>query len=496
MFKRLTALIRRVMYQMGIIKGLKKLSDHKNIPINEEMYKKIAVWQHLYKGFYDEIHTVTYHTIEGRKTRKLESLKMGKVAAQEMASLIFNEKCKISIDEEELKDFIDEIFKRNRFYKNFQDYLEYMFALGGMVIKPYVKGNQIFLSYVTADCFIPVAWQNDVITEGVFVNQLTKGNSRYTHLEWHVWEQGVYVVRNELYEAKNGDELGIKIPLATLYPDLEEEVRIENLSRPLFVYFKPNMANNIDTQSPLGISIFANATDTMKAIDIAFDSLIREFRLGRKRIIVPSHMLKAVVDPETGQMFRYFDASDETYEAFNSTGDSDTIKDINVELRVEEHINAINALLNIFAMQTGFSTGTFTFDGKSMKTATEVISEQSKTFKNKKSHEIIIEEGLHELVEIIIDIARLYDLYNGPTTYELTVAFDDSIVENKAAEIDKQIKLVNAELTSRKRAIMEIHGVTEEEALQILEEIRAENSRMSPELEELQSQISFFGQRE
>jgi A118 family predicted phage portal protein len=78
----------------------------------------------------------------------------------------------------------------------------------------------------------------------------------------------------------------------------------------------------------------------------------------------------------------------------------------------------------------------------------------------------------------------------------VTVSFDDSVVEDKNAEIDQQIKLVSSGLNSKKRAIMKIHGVTEEEAMQILQEIQQENLQASPDLEELQSEVSFFGQRE
>src|SRR5690625_1306522 len=118
--------------------------------------------------------------------------------------------------------------------------------------------------------------------------------------------------------------------------------------------------------------------------------------------------------------------------------DETKIQDIKVELRVDEHVSAINALLNLFAMQTGFSSGTFTFNGESMKTATEVISEQSKTFKSKQSHEIIIESGLQELIESIVAIAELYGVFSAPEDYEVTIAFDDSVAEDKAAEINKQ----------------------------------------------------------
>ncbi|MGJ9460296.1 phage portal protein [Oceanobacillus sp. CF4.6] len=489
MFRKLLDYLKGGLYRLGLIKGIEKISEHKDISLNEEMYNNIDVWKDLYKGYHEPFHQISYNTIEGQKTRKMDTLMMAKTVASEMASLVFNEKCEISIGDGNngASALIDEVFKRNKFNKKFQDYVEYNFAHGGMVIKPYVKDNKILISFVTADCFIPLSWQNDTITEAVFPSEYKKGDKKYTHLEWHVWEGNVYVIKNELYESK-GNELGVPVALDILFPDLEEEVRINNLSKSIFTYFKPNTANNIDTQSPIGISIYANALDTMKAIDTAFDSFHREFRLGKKRILVPAQMIKSVVDPETQMMHRYFDATDETYEAFKGAGmDSDEIKDINITLRVDEHVSGINALLNLFAMQTGFSAGTFSFDGQSVKTATEVVSENSKTFKSKKSHEIIIESGLQDVIESIIAVAKLYGLYNGPSDYEITVTFDDSIVEDENAEQAKQIQLVSSKLTSKKRAIMKLHGLTEEEALKLIEEINEENKTATA------GSVDFFG---
>src|SRR5699024_1232519 len=200
-------------------------------------------------------------------TRRMDTLNMAKTSASEMASLVFNEKCDISISDDPLKEFIhNDVFKHNKFYKKFQDYLEYSFAMGGMVIKPYVDNDQLKLSFVTADCFIPIRWENDTIHEAVFINETHKGKKKYTLLEWHTWEEHkvyglVYTVTNELYESSNASVIGQKVPIETLYPGLEPVVPMPSVEKPLFVYFKPNSANNIDTQSPLGISMFANALD-------------------------------------------------------------------------------------------------------------------------------------------------------------------------------------------------------------------------------------------
>lgn len=488
MFKRLVSKVKEVLAKMGLIKEIGKISEHKDIYISEEMYNAIDKWKSLYRGYFEDIHDLPYHTInKGKQKRRMNTLNTPKTVSEEMASLVFNEKCGISINDDKLNGFIDDVFKRNKFNKLFQDYLEYAFAFGGMVIKPYVEGDKIKLSFVTADCFIPISYSNESIKEGVFVNEWRKGQDKFTHLEWHLWDEDIYLIKNEVYKSR-GEDLGVKVALSTVFPNLDEEVPLIGLKRPMFAYFKPNIANNIDTQSPLGISIFANAVDTIKAIDTAFDSFEREFRLGKKRIIVPNSMVKTIVDPATGELHRYFDDTDETYEAVDyADKDNETIQDIKVDLRVDEHIGAINALLNLFAMQTGFSSGTFSFDGESMKTATEVVSEQSKTFKSKKSHETIIEAGLQELIDSIVELSKLYDIYTAPEEYDVVVSFDDSIVEDKQAELTSIIQEVTNKLTPRKQAIMKYHGLTEEEAEKWMQDINEENATAT------QATVDFFG---
>src|SRR5690625_5392601 len=481
MFNRIKELLKGGLQRLGLLKGIEKLSDHKDIFMNEEMYNLIEMYKDLYKGFHADWHNVEYQTIDGKQTRRMDTLNMAKTSAAEMASLVFNEKCEISIgdDENDTSKFVDDVFKHNKFNKKFQDFLEYSFAQGGMVIKPYVEDNKVKLSFVTADCFVPIEWSNESIKEGVFINEFQKGDNKYTHLEWHVWENGVYTVKNEVYKSQSGDDLGVLVPLKDHFPGLEPALGMPKLKKSLLVYFKPNTANNVDTQSPLGIPIYANALPTMKAIDTAFDSFHREFRLGKKRIIVPEAMVKTVYD-QNGQPQRYFDSSDETYESFN-TGNMDDAKihDVSVVLRVEEHVSAINALLNLYAMQTGFSSGTFTFDGQSMKTATEVVSEQSKTFKSKQSHEVIIEEGLIELIDSILAIAETYNLFISKGELDVSVAVDDSIAEDKNAEIEKEAKKIMSGFQSKRRAIMRIEGVTEDEAMKILKEIIEEENMMA-----------------
>lgn len=128
-------------------------------------------------------------------------------------------------------------------------------------------------------------------------------------------------------------------------------------------------------------------------------------------------------------------------------------------------------------MQIGLNAGAFTFDGSGIKTATEVVSEQSETFRTKQDHEINAETSIRELVDAIVEVADAFDIFPRVEGYEVSVNFDDSIAEDKQAEIDRQIVLVSNGLTTKVKALMVVHGITEAEAIVLLQEITAEQGQ-------------------
>ena len=249
------------------------------------------------------------------------------------------------------------------------------------------------------------------------------------------------------------------------------------------------MANNLDDNSPLGVSLYANALGTLRALDIVFDGFVQEFRLGKKRIIVPERCIRTVVDPQTNQMRRYFDPTDEVYVAMNTSTPNDEtfkIQDNSVELRVEEHVAALNAFLSILCLQLGFSPGTFTFDQKEgLKTATEVVSENSKTYKTICSVQNMLRPALEALVDNIIAVAGLYDMrWKGQLIsslaaggYEISITFDDGVTQDRTANLQEGVMLVGAGLLSKFTFLTDRRygqGLTEEQARLELERINAE----------------------
>lgn len=506
--------------ETGIAREYRSVFDLNGVPAFQQFYDfGVFIWKWLWRGFYKAWHIVPAGTIANPKaTRQMYRMNVAKAICAEMASLVWGEECTVNVsinglesDEnnpDPLNEYVNKVLCENAFREKMQESIEECLALGGQALKTWAEsrhdadGNEvpdsrkIMIGYAMADQFIPISWDNARVTEGVFVSRIAKSGYYYTRLEWHRWNGETYVITNELYRSEmqkgttpgeSQDILGVRYPLAEIYPYLDEETVVP-VEESLFCYWRTPIANNLDDNSPLGMSIYGNALETLHALDICYDSFVREFRLGKKRIIVPARAVRSVVDPQTGALVRYFDASDETYEALASDAPDDLkIQDNSVELRVEEHVSAINAFLSILCLQTGFSAGTFTFDQHTgLKTATEVVSENSKTYKTIKTIQNQLRPAIEHLVRNIIDVAILYGMTdeNGRTVeslaapgYTVAVTFDDGITQDRQTNINEGVMLVGAGLLSKYTFLTDAkygQGLTPEQAEEELARIKAE----------------------
>ena len=489
-------------------KEYKDVFEVDGVPPFREFYNlQIFPAKYIYRGLYNAWHIIPSPTIgDSRATRTLFRMGMAKAVCAELAGLIWHEGADITITngrDDTLERYVKFVLADNAFNEKMQELIEQAAALGGAAVKEYVfakrddEGNaidgteRVMIDYCMADQFVPVSWDNAKVSEAVFVSRKAKDGMYWTRLEWHEWDGDTYVITNDLYGVRqaeniNQDILGYWYPLEAAEPFIEPKVEINGLSKSLFSYFRVPSANNIDDNSPLGISVYGNAFDTLHALDICYDSFVREFRLGKKRIIVPAQSVRTVIDPETGESRRYFDANDEAYEAL-ATDDPDKLKisDNSMELRVEEHISAINALLSVLCLQVGFSASTFSFDMvNGLKTATEVISENSKTYKTIRTFQNQIIPTIKRICTNIIELGVLYDLtFEGrriadlARDYEISVTMEDAVLEDNSTRIDRAIKLMANGLISKTTAMTDPKygiGMTEEEAEEELSKIKDE----------------------
>lgn len=442
---------------------------------------EIAAWKRIFENN-PSWRRVKRSGLYKKGDREMSRLNVAKVLCDTFSDLTFSEQVDISIDNEQYQNYVSEQLEANGFWKQLPELITSAYALGGSAIKVFIKNDKPVLNYIHADKFLPLEWSGKEITGGVFVSEISANGKYYTLLERH----SPGIAEYKLFCSPTKQDIGEPCLLSELFDDLPDMVDYDT-DVPMFAYFKPSVSNNVEYDTPLGMSVFANAVDTLKALDIAFDSFTREFVLGKKRIIVPAESLQTVFDIKTGKAERYFDADDEAFVALK-TEDNENLKiaDNTVELRVEEHVSAINAMLNILCFQVGLSAGSLSFDSvQGLKTATEVVSQDSKTMRTIKSNKNLLTEMFESMIHSIIAVG-VFAHELPKSDYNVVIGWQDNIVIDDNTLIDNTIKLYSAGLIDLKTAIMRVNKCDEKTADDMIIKINAEQS----------SEADFFGSSE
>ena len=481
---------------------LKDINSHPKINIDPRELARIQRNISQYEGDYPKVEYV--NSYGDKKKRDYMTLNMRKLSADVLSGLVFNEQCDIYVsdasDEDEKEntlkqahEFITHVFEHNKFKKNLSDYLEPMLALGGLAARPYFNedNKEIELSWAIADAFFPLRSNSNGIPEGVMKDTTIKveGDKTfyYTLLEFHEWEKSetgddLYVITNELYRSDNQSEIGKRVPLEDLYEGMEEQTYIKGLSRPQFNYLKPAGFNNINPHSPLGLGITDNALSTLKKINDTYDQFWWEVKMGQRTVFVSDAMVNVHYDEAGNAPTEVFDPDVNVYKAMHMGDGKDPVKDVTNDIRTDQYISAINQSLRTLEMELKLSVGTFSFDGRSMKTATEIVSENDLTYRTRNKNVYEVEQFIKGLVVSILELAKFYKVYKGPipSFEEIGVDFDDGVFQDRAALLRFYGQAKQFGFIPSVEAIQRIFKVPKQTAEEWVDSIVEERTDMDP----------------
>lgn len=442
------------------------------------IYDLMAIWKSWYRGNVNDFHYYT-EMVNGKSTQcERLTMNMPKKLCEDLTKLLWTEKTQINLSNKNAIKRLWEVLdsKENDFTVNLPIFIEKMLALGnGATVEYKDENNQTIIDYIDGDVIIPYKFTNGyiqgMITVSRFIDDKGKRKIYYTHITYHEYADGKYIKLNELYKSNIDTALGKQIDFNTAFPNVKES-DVVFTSNPYFQIWRPNLANNFDTNSPMGISIYANSIDRFKSLDTKYDSFYNEFILGKKRIVVDQSAMKGKMETDgdgNPRFVQYFDKNDRVYQALNIDSDKmkEPVKEIDFTLRYQEHIDSINADLNWLSENVGLGSNYYKFDGAGTKTATEVISENSQAFRTKQHYQIIVNANVEDLVKAVCEL-------EGIKTNKITITPDDSIIEDKDKEITRAQMEVTQGLRSKKSYLMDIKGMSEEEAEEELQKIQKE----------------------
>lgn len=483
----------------GMTKSLGQIIDDPRINLPADEVERIARDKRYYM---DDLKQVTHKNSYGdTQKHELQSINVTKLASAKLASLIFNEQCQVTVSDETANDFLDGVFQDNDFYTTFEEKLEEWIALGSGCVRPYVEGGKIKLAWATADQVYPLQADTNQINEIAIASRTTQVENHrtiyYTLLEFHQWDNGDYVITNELYRSETAETVGINVPLNSLeqYEGLEPQVKITGLKHPLFAFYRNKGANNKNFASPMGMSLIDNSYTVIDAINRTHDQFVDEVKKGQRRLIVPAEWLK------TGSSYGgqasethppMFDPDETVYQAMYGDASEVGFHDATSPIRVADYQATMDFFLREFENQTGLSQGTFTTSPSGIQTATEVVTNNSQTYQTRSSYITQVEKTIKALVYAIFELASVDSFYaDGQARWsgevdslDITINFNDGVFVDQESKRAADLQAVQAQVMPKKQFLMRNYGLDEEEAEEWLAQIDKENSTAEPEFDQ------------
>lgn len=358
-------------------------------------------------------------------------------------------------------------------YFNIREWVEYADAFGTVILKPTLNGIDLF----TPDKFMVTDQRDGDIIGAVFIHNDTVGDKYYTLLEYHRFlEDGNYAVSNRCYVGDSKNDMKKEIAIEkTPWNGLLEEVVIQNLEMPLFGVLKTPNANNVDIGSPISLSIFADAIEELKDLDIAYSRNSKEIVDSKRTVLLDSDRMFA---DGTRVSAMYGDAMKKKREAMglpdyvrnvHGDGAKTFYEEINPTLQTDTRITGINFLLSVIGFKCGYSNGYFVLDEKTgMITATQVESDDRRTIQLIKDCRDKLELCLNQLIYALNAFADLYNL--APLgVYEVVYDFGD-ITYNREEDRARWYSYAASNRIPFWYYLVKFEGMTEEDAKALVKE--------------------------
>ena len=422
-----------------------------DVAVSDKMQEGVELWSAVYENRAPWL------------SETVQSLNLGATIASEIARMITLE-MKSEITGSPRADYHNGQFKN--FLKHIRQYVEYGCAKGGIAFKPYIDGKNIAHDAVQADRFFPTAFNSaGRITGAVFVERLVKGTRYYTRLEHHELIGTGYHITNKAYASLTESALGNEVSLESIdeWASVEPEAVITGVDRPLFAYFKVAQANTVDPASPLGVSVYARATDLIKEADKQYSRLLWENEAGEMAVDIDAALLGP--KDENGN-YKTPKGKKRLYRTYagipDDTNVANGMKVFAPQLRDQSLINSLNELLMRIEDTCGLARGTFSNVQNDARTATELKIMRQRSYANVADNQKALQEALEDYI-YAMDVWATIGKLAPQGKYEVSFEWDDSIIVDTESEQAIRIQEVASGLLKPVEYVKWRYGIKDDE---------------------------------
>lgn len=420
-------------------------------------------WYQTTNGFYA---ADRHDTGRGADPGGRLSIRPARAVCDEWASLVMDEKTAISSPQTDVNSWLAE--RADAFVSEQADNLALAFALGSGCWAVGIEGvgedgrgadAEATIDFYDAGKVCPLLTDGTEAVSVALVSRCLVGGVTYDRVQVHepVAETGgTYHIRTWLFDpAREGAE----VVSDEVIGDLDTRSAL-----PTFAIVRPAISNTYEELCPLGVSVFDDAVDTIKLVDATFDMMYWRCRLGLPRIICEESGIR--VDPTTGRRDLGSTIDQKLFKAVpGKVGQSSPLTMYDPGIRADESETAMNDALSMLSIKCGFGPNYFSFTRQGgLKTAREVVSDNSVLYRNLRKHEGKVGEALRRLFAGAYSAEVGVRLGAAPEGVEIDVTWDDSVVEDADAERETMKDDVARGLCPRWVYVAKYYGMSDEEA--------------------------------
>lgn len=369
------------------------------------------------------------------------SLRLPTAVASELSRLVFTES-EITTDEKSpYKATADDFTSR------LGGEFETALAFGGMMFKPYLSHGKIFIDLIRADCFVPVSFAGKTMTAAIFVSRKTVGNAYFTLIEYHEFnsENNTHTIKNKVCKSLNSEIIGWECGFDEVpeWSGLVTNITFTNVEKPLFSYFRVPSANDIDIDSPLGVSVYARAVDLFRQADEQWARIEWEYESKETALDVSRDMIKGNDLPKRkNRIYRKYDTDSLDGNFYNI---------FSPEIRDSAQFNYFNRILQRIEFNCGLAYGTLSDPQTVEKTAEEIKTSKQRSYTQVSAIQRNLETAVNDLFYAVSVYAKIGGISS--ESAEITCTWGDSVLEDTDKEFQRRLQMVSAGLLTKEKFI-------------------------------------------
>ena len=324
-------------------------------------------------------------------------------------------------------------------------------ACGMAVIRPIVTGQDFQFEVLGPGRFFPTRFGAEgQVMAGYIADFDDADGIAYVRLESFDCDGTQLHISNRAYRMQ-GDVLMEEVPLSAIprWAELAPDILLQNVKKPLLGCIRMPFANTVDGSSPLPVSIYAGAMESMAEFERVYGELLYELHSGKRKRIIERQAIspeRKAGSPGRGDLSGrgYRDISPDNYIVLDPMEQAKPFDDYSPQLRTAEYLTGLKLILHMVENQCHLSPGTLSLDARTgTVTATEVISQDRTTYSTCAAIQQSVSLALLDVIAAMDVLAALYHLCpSGNITP--AISFGDSVFEDTQQEFQRRMSMVEA----------------------------------------------------